>query len=143
LRGGVGIDPAPHAELISRAVYWCAAAMYLASGPYERGHHELGLALKDWCARIDAERAEHVDDDMVSGFMEVLKGGNEKVGRGRPRNNEAITVAAVLVETLRELGITREHRIVEPLMKKVFDVLAIEANAKAAIQAAYQLRRSI
>jgi hypothetical protein len=137
LRDGVGIDPAPHAELISESVAAIAWAMMRPEHlPGDLpGQFELGLALEHWCVRFHADRAEHIDDDVICRVREMLTGGKKKTGRGRPKNRKATIVAGVITLTMQEFGVTREHRIVRPLVKKVFDLLAIKANAKAAIQA--------
>jgi hypothetical protein len=154
-----GIDCAVHKakKAIEEAVIALAAAALVApsDGPEERG--ELNAIAND--AETLAERLNYagdmgIDDELLAQAQAVLSDLATQASRrgpppGRPKKAPATHAALVVIEMFEEItGFKADSskpgkpRILEPLVRHTFSVLAINGEPRAAIAAALRERRS-
>jgi hypothetical protein len=106
---------------------------------------QLSDTVTDVSGALDPRRLR----DLAAG-MRSIEDFPTAVERGRPTNEPAIRAAAMVVGLFEQVtgsdadkaasGSNQKARGVEPLMRDVFSVLCIKANAKAAIEAALKRR---
>lgn len=155
---GAGIDCAVHKakKAIEEAVFALVVKALPApsDGPEERD--ELNTIATD--AETLAERLNYVgdmgiDDELLAQAQGVLSDlatqASRRGSRGRPKKAPATHAALVVIEMFEEItGFEADSskpgkpRILEPLVRHAFSVLAIDGKPRAAIPAALRERRS-
>lgn len=140
--------------LIARLEALSATAISALGGPHIMNPIARQTAYLRDLAAVAREAEKELDDLAVAREADV-KNVAEVTERGRPENRRAIFAATVIVDAFEgitgcdadkpaNISIKHYHdkpRGLEPLARKIFNVIGIAANAKAAVNAALNARR--